>query len=348
MAETKRRNRSAESSEGDSFGHDAPRRQTRVTLTKDVSSKYRKIMPKAQGSKSGPGRSGGFNKRTAEGQEGGSRPPARGQGFKRSEGGPGEGGGRPRTAGSGPGRPGGARPGSGRPAAGKPGFGRPASGGSGGGKPGFSRPGSGGFGGGKPGFSRSGPGRPGLRRGAPKGPPVGGRGRFDDLEMKAISSRELPEASRQLKEAQDLIFTSANEILALLENLEKNQQALSRNVDEALARHGALLEPVLSPLKDELQNAQQILRTLFTKMSFQDLAGQRLYKVENFCSALSRILEKSHSARPPEGRPFKKDFKKPGQAPERRKPEGRRALKGPQAPGEGLDQNDIDRLLADT
>ncbi len=45
MSETKRRTKNPETT-ADDAGERPARRQTRVTLTKDVSSKYRKIMPK--------------------------------------------------------------------------------------------------------------------------------------------------------------------------------------------------------------------------------------------------------------------------------------------------------------
>jgi hypothetical protein len=179
--------------------------------------------------------------------------------------------------------------------------------------------------------------------------------------MKAIINRELPEAARQVRETQALILSSAEEILALAESLEGIHQEL----DQALSRfaqENRLLEAGLSPLSLRLQEARSKVTTIYEKMSFQDLAGQRLSKVENFCVALGTVLNRAPAGRGAApgrasagpGRDRKSPWKatgREGQAPARsREPKapakaaGR--LKGPQADGQGLGQNDIDRLLS--
>ena len=189
----------------------SPPRQTRVTLTKDVSSRYRKLVPRA--------RAGGSAK---------SRPP-------RSQG----------------------------------------------------------------------PAAPPERNGAPPKPPRrnDSPGSGPSEAMKALINRELPEAARQIRETQDLLRTTAEESLTLLEGWES------------------------LPHK-EIRATRAMVNALFEKMSFQDLAGQRLAKVETFLKALGEIVAASAGpSRPPDLR---------GEN-----------LKGPQAAGGGLDQKEIEALLAD-
>ena len=158
------------------------------------------------------------------------------------------------------------------------------------------------------------------------------------MVLQAIVNRELPEAAKQVKETQDLILNSANEMLALTEVLEGIHQRLEEALDSVLDEHGNL-KKILTPLRDETAKAQSVVIGLYEKMSFQDLAGQRLLKVEDFLTALSQVLGGLGKKRTGT-EPFKKAAKPAGKTTEIR-------LKGPRAEGEGMGQNDIDQLLAD-
>ena len=142
--------------------------------------------------------------------------------------------------------------------------------------------------------------------------------------MKDLVRRELPEAARHLRETQDLLRSTAEEVLTILENWEGGAS-------------------------EEARAAQPLVTALFEKMSFQDLASQRLTKVENFLKALGEFTRpgrprpfsktdqagapESGTSRPRPARPFSKSKDK--------------TLKGPQAAGGGLDQNEVEALLAD-
>ncbi len=412
MSETKRRDKKNEPSSQDTAGNDAPRRQSRVTLTRDVSSKYRKILPKDQTGRGGPPkpggkRSAGKNDRPGGETDGQSRPYGKRAGgpggFKREGGERGgsfrrdedsrprgfrrEGGDRPRAfrrdgdnQAEGFRREGGGRPGAFRrdedswpKGFRKDGDSRPGAFR----KAGDSKSGSFRRDDGRPGsFRRDGDSRPGhfrkagdsksgaFRRdgrdskpGAYRG--IGARKPFEpsntayrpgpSLELKAIKDRELPEAVSQLNQAQALILDSANDLLSLVESLREKHSDLTASVNEAIERHGALLEPVLNPLKDGLMAAERDLTGLFEKMSFQDLAGQRLFKVENFLNALNRVLGSKNSTGPDResrGHPNKEGFKNRAPKPLAGENEGSQ-LKGPQAPGEGMEQDEIDQLLTE-
>jgi hypothetical protein len=147
--------------------------------------------------------------------------------------------------------------------------------------------------------------------------------------LKALLQRELPEMARQLRETQNLLRNTAEGILTLLEEWTRRPP-------------------------EETRGPQALVTAMFEKMSFQDLAGQRLAKVENFLKALAETTPPAEAAgRFPPRRA--KPFSKANQAGSRvAKPGPRRAqtpasegktLKGPQEAGGGLNQGEIEALL---
>lgn len=328
MSETRRRNKNDEPRSDEGGESREPRRQTRVTLAKDVSSKYRKIMPKAEASaKSGP--KAKPSRRSAG--DGGSAPPSR---APRT--------GRPRSESAEAKGPAGRRPSSGgegwKPAGPRPS--RPAAG------PRSSRPSSGPPSGGRERRSFAGDAKSDFRPARRPAPAASRSGPAPEAALKAIVHRELPEAARQVKETQDLILNSAEEMLALTEVLEGIHQRLEEAVGSVLDEHGHLKE-FLAPLRDETAMARGVVVGLYEKMSFQDLAGQRLLKVEDFLAALGRILTTVDRKPGPRAKPAAARYAgQPGKYAGRSgsKPAGPR-LKGPQAEGRSMAQDDVDRLL---
>ena len=154
-------------------------------------------------------------------------------------------------------------------------------------------------------------------RGSPKNPyrrrDASGHAPASSFEaMKDLVHRELPEAVRQLRETQDLLRDTAEQIMALLEDWAGRGEA------------------------------RPLITVLFEKMSFQDLAGQRLAKVDGFLKALGETLQ------PPvtDNRSRPRRLPKPSASPKPAAPE-KSALKGPQAAGDGLGQDEVEALLAD-
>ena len=117
--------------------------------------------------------------------------------------------------------------------------------------------------------------------------------------IKTLIQRDLPEALRQIRETQDLLRAAAEEILTLLETWDRKNTAPS-----------------------EPDHQAPLITSLFEKMSFQDLAGQRLAKVENFLKTLREI-----------------------QPSPRLQGTRSKTLKGPQAAGGGLNQQEVEALL---
>ncbi len=164
---------------------------------------------------------------------------------------------------------------------------------------------------------------------------------FDPTLFKAVIHRELPEATKQVKEIQELLAASAEKLLGLAEELGAAHDRLREK-----------LAPGEAPeLFADLETASRSLTGIFENMSFQDLAGQRLLKILDFLESLSAVAEKSSAgksfSRRGDGdrkpRAFDKD--RPGKKP--RQAEAYSRLKGPQAAGGGMEQDEVNALLAD-
>ena len=146
--------------------------------------------------------------------------------------------------------------------------------------------------------------------------------------VKNLLHRQLPEIGRQLRETQDLLRNTAEQIMILLEDWADREEA---------------------------QAARPLITALFEKMSFQDLAGQRLAKVENFLKALGESVPPPVSTgrlRPRRPNLFSKtnpaaNFENKPVRPCQPKASEKSALKGPQAAGDGLGQDEVEALLAD-
>ena len=165
------------------------------------------------------------------------------------------------------------------------------------------------------------------RGGPPKRPrradPGPGGGLYEAL--KAMIDLELPEAARQLREAQGFLQTTAEEMLTILENWESRPP-------------------------EETKDSQVLITALFEKMSFQDLAGQRLAKVEKFLRALEESAQPGASVdrfRPRPAEPISKTGQAGGSEtkPSQQKPQEEKTLKGPQMPESRLGQSEVDQIL---
>ena len=364
MAEIKRRNKSPETNE-ENGGGNPPRRQTRVSLAQDVSSRYRKVMPKSEstfaGRKSADGQAPPERRsRKFGGGESGSssRPRYENRGESSSSSRPryenrGESGSssRPRYENRGE---------SGSSSRPRNESSRWSS---------ASRPASAG--------SR----RPGSNRGAPPRRPGGPPPRRNNvprndnrLELRAIVDRELPEATKQVKEVQALILSTANDLLSLVETLEQRHADCAQRLASLASGDqvdSAESTRLLNELNERFNEALKIITGLYEKMSFQDLSGQRLLKVETFLGALAAVLNplanpvgryKQGDRYSPAGRPDSRtgpqkysDNQRPqtwNNRPRYSESDGaarrseKSSLKGPQAEGEGKNQSEIDRLLS--
>ncbi len=135
------------------------------------------------------------------------------------------------------------------------------------------------------------------------------------LKVDDITESHIPSATDELDAIVDHTAQATNEILDCCEVLEKVAGRVAKEDAEAL---------------------QGVTTRIYEACSFQDITGQRIGKVVTALKAIEARVA-SVTGRFMEGR-----------APEpEAETEGRRLAEGPQLPGAGVSQADIDRLLAD-
>jgi chemotaxis protein CheZ len=139
------------------------------------------------------------------------------------------------------------------------------------------------------------------------------------LKVDDITESHIPSATDELDAIVDHTAQATNEILDCCEVLE--QVAGTVALEQAEALQGAITR-------------------IYEACSFQDITGQRIGKVVSALKAIEARVA-AVTGRFAEGGA--------GERPEPSDPEteGRRLAQGPQLPGAGVSQADIDRLLAD-
>jgi chemotaxis protein CheZ len=138
-----------------------------------------------------------------------------------------------------------------------------------------------------------------------------------ELRPNDVRTRQLPSAMSEIGLIVETTENAANEIM--------------QSIEEVMA-----LAPDLS-VDDYRAAVEERCITVMTACSFQDLTGQRINKVvemllklENRLAALSEVLGEPADEAPVEEPAAAKDI----------------LLNGPAAPGEGVDQSEIDKLFA--
>jgi chemotaxis protein CheZ len=137
------------------------------------------------------------------------------------------------------------------------------------------------------------------------------------LKVDDITDSHIPKATDELDAIVEHTAHATNEILDCCEVLEN-----------IIPRIG----------EEQAQALQGVTTRIYEACSFQDITGQRIGKV---VAALKAIEARVASIT---GR-YMDDREPP--APETAPTEGRRLAEGPQLPGAGISQADIDRLLSD-
>jgi chemotaxis protein CheZ len=139
------------------------------------------------------------------------------------------------------------------------------------------------------------------------------------LKVEDITESHIPSATDELDAIVDHTAQATNEILDCCEVLEQVAGAVGKDHAEAL---------------------QGAITRIYEACSFQDITGQRIGKVVSALKAIeARVAAVTGGFAD-------------GRAEEQAPPadpatEGRRLAQGPQLPGAGVSQADIDRLLAD-
>ena len=147
------------------------------------------------------------------------------------------------------------------------------------------------------------------------------------LQVEDIRDAHIPSATDELDAIVDHTAHATNEILDCCETLEQLQSELSGDA------------------ADKLQNA---VTRIYEACSFQDITGQRIGKVVTALKAIETRVSAVVSAA--SGMPGQEAA--PVAAPaavaqhDDKRTEGQKLANGPQLPGSGVSQSEIDRLLA--
>jgi chemotaxis protein CheZ len=140
------------------------------------------------------------------------------------------------------------------------------------------------------------------------------------LKVEDITESHIPSATDELDAIVDHTAQATNEILDCCEILETVSGRVGAADSDAL---------------------QGVITRIYEACSFQDITGQRIGKV---VTALKAIEARVASVT---GRFLERAEPAPAAAPADPVTEGRRLAEGPQLPGAGVSQADIDKLLAE-
>ena len=145
------------------------------------------------------------------------------------------------------------------------------------------------------------------------------------LKVEDIRDAHIPSATDELDAIVEHTAHATNEILDCCETLEQLQSELSGEA------------------ADKLQGA---VTRIYEACSFQDITGQRIGKVVTALKAIEGRIESVVSAA--SGMPGPNAAPAPAAAPahDNKRTEGEKLANGPQLPGAGVSQSEIDRLLA--
>ena len=145
------------------------------------------------------------------------------------------------------------------------------------------------------------------------------------LKVEDIRDAHIPPATDELDAIVEHTAHATNEILDCCETLEQLQTDLSGEA------------------ADKLQGA---VTRIYEACSFQDITGQRIGKVVTALKAIEGRIASVVSAA--SGMPGPNAAPAPAAAPaqDNKRTEGEKLANGPQLPGAGVSQSEIDRLLA--
>ncbi len=180
-------------------------------------------------------------------------------------------------------------------------------------------------------------------------------------EIMDIATKYIPQATDQLEGIIETTEMAANKVMDNLENMqghtEKMEEMISSIKDgEIRIPEGKNVRidshtieaifPLISYMESNANNYMSLISNSFVQMSFQDLTGQRIRRIMTLVSQMERKLKDMIIA-------FGIKLTKHEKNPDITTDELEKAVKekvielsGPQKAGQGLDQTDIDDLLA--
>lgn len=167
-----------------------------------------------------------------------------------------------------------------------------------------------------------------------------------------IAAEDIPEASNQLEGINETLEESTMRIMDINEEqmalsgkcLERVTSLIAKSRERGAVPSDSLVE--LEKLADQLKRMKDLSMNMMEPLSFQDLVGQRIQRIIRLVKSMETRIEDMIISLGLKIRIHKEDperaFEDLGKDVERYKSE----LKGPQRQGKGMDQSEIDDLLA--
>ena len=161
---------------------------------------------------------------------------------------------------------------------------------------------------------------------------------LQEVQGSSLADKEIPHASNQLEAIVQMTEQSTGRIMDECENLTASLETLRDNL---LAMEPPLDPDMLTGVDASLNDAGTSITKIFEACNFQDITGQRIQKVVKALQEIERqvlrmvvvfgLVQKEDSLDEATKAEFAQD---------------RQLLEGPSLPGQGLEQDDIDDILA--
>ena len=162
----------------------------------------------------------------------------------------------------------------------------------------------------------------------------------------AMAQKDIPEASNQLEGINDTLEKSTMKIMDINDEQMELANSHREQLEALLSRNGNGEPDVLKEQMDVLEKIGELSYSMLEPLNFQDLVGQRIQRIIHLVKSMeSHIADLVISC----GIKIQKHKEDPSRTYEDLETDVenyRSELKGPQREGEGLDQEDIDALLA--
>ena len=174
-------------------------------------------------------------------------------------------------------------------------------------------------------------------------------------EINAIATHCIPKATDQLQAIIEATEIAAQKIMDNLESMQDSLDKLQSQIEEIrnirIGEDGSRGEKIkrfidfINNLEQDIERYNKWVSDSFIQMSFQDLTGQRIKKIIELVNEMEKRIQKIVIS---VGIRLSEKEKNPDLSSDEieKMVEKKIELAGPQKPGEGLSQEDIDALLA--
>lgn len=162
----------------------------------------------------------------------------------------------------------------------------------------------------------------------------------------AMASREIPEASNQLQGINETLEKCTMKIMDINDEQLDTASAQVEALESMISRNGRKSSKTLREQQQAMEKMRDLSMAMLEPLSFQDLVGQRIQKIIQLVTSMENRIEDLIVSCGIKLQRHKENPKKSLVELEKDVEDFRSELQGPQRAGDGLNQGDIDALLA--